>query len=85
MIWRVVIIDGLRHDNAGASYGQRELVRRRLERQCELRREPEQVERWQSGVLPKLWFFSSATVEEFLFGNLFLQPFFPPAQLPANF
>ncbi|MFM2383737.1 MAG: hypothetical protein RIQ72_309, partial [Candidatus Parcubacteria bacterium] len=36
--------DGLIYDNAGAPRGQRELERRRLERQCELRREPEQVE-----------------------------------------
>ena len=60
-------MDGLIYDSAGAPYGQRELVRRRLERQCELRREPEQVERWQPGVFSKLLFFSSAMVGEFLF------------------
>ena len=44
---------------------ERELERRRLERECEFRGESEQVERWQPGVLPQLLFFSC------LFGGSF--------------
>ena len=60
--------------------GERELERRRLERERQLGRESEQVERWQPSVLPQMLFFSR------LFGGSFaLEAFFPSAQHTADF
>src|SRR3989344_5044508 len=73
--------DDLMYDNTGSPCRERELERRRLERQCQLRREPEHVERRQSGVLSKLLFFSSTSrPRSFLFKS-----FFPATEHSADF
>jgi len=66
MIWRAVMQVVPCTKRRCAPNGQRELERRRLERERELRREPEQVERWQSGVLSKLLSFFCSTGRSFL-------------------
>jgi len=71
MIWRMVMQMALCTKMLGASDGQRELERRWLERERELRREHGRLERWQSSVFPKLLFFSPASPGEFLLASLF--------------
>ena len=72
-------IDNISHEITLGRERKLELRQRWLERQCELRRESEQVERWQSGGLSLLFCFSS------LFERSFIEDAsFPTAQFSAD-
>jgi len=76
-------MDGILYETTLGRERQLELRQRRLERQCQLRRESEQVERRQSGGFPKLSSFSHPCTYGWEF--LFSMPFFhPPNSRPIS-